>query len=80
SAVAWHGHGNEHQYTVPAIVLSTPLVAWAIGCGPLFGFAAYGFVRLTTRARADAPKDWRLPVLAPVNFAVIGVLAMRFPQ
>lgn len=80
AAVAWLGLGNEHQYTVPAFALSTPLVAWSIVCGPLFGFAAYGFVRLTTRARANAPKDWRLPVLALVNFAVIGVLAMRFPQ
>ncbi len=80
AAVAWIGLGNEHQYTVPAFVLSTPLVAWSIVCGPLFGFAAYGFVRLTTRARADAPKGRLLPVLALVNFAVIGVLAMRFPQ
>ncbi|HEF5869798.1 TPA: chloride channel protein [Burkholderia cenocepacia] len=78
--VAWLGLGNEHQYTVPAFVPSTPLVAWSIVCGPLFGFAAYGFVRLTTRARASAPKDGRLPVFAVLNFAVIGVLAMRFPQ
>lgn len=78
--VAWLGLGNEHQYTVPAFVLSTPLVAWSIVCGPLFGFAAYGFVRLTTRARANAPKDWRLPVFALLNFAVIGVLSMGLPQ
>ncbi|WP_321805663.1 chloride channel protein [Burkholderia sp. BCC1993] len=80
AAVAWIGLGNEHQYTVPPFVLSTPLVAWSIVCGPLFGFAAYGFVRLTSRARADAPKGRLLPVLALINFAVIGVLAMRFPQ
>ena len=80
AAVAWIGLGNEHQYTVPAFVLSTPLVAWSIVCGPLFGFAAYGFVRLTTRARTDAPKGRLLPVLALANFATIGVLAMRFPQ
>ncbi|MDN7873991.1 chloride channel protein [Burkholderia aenigmatica] len=80
AAVAWIGLGNEHQYAVPPFVLSTPLVAWSIVCGPLFGFAAYGFVRLTTRARANAPKDGRLPVLALLNFAAIGVLAMRFPQ
>lgn len=78
--VAWLGLGNEHQYTVPAFVLSTPLVAWSIVCGPLFGFAAYAFVRLTTRARANAPKDGRLPVFALLNFAVIGVLSMGFPQ
>ncbi|MCA8025994.1 chloride channel protein [Burkholderia cepacia] len=80
AAVAWIGLGNEHQYTVPPFVLSMPLVAWSIVCGPLFGFAAYGFVRLTTRARANAPKDGRLPVLALLNFAVIGMLAMRLPQ
>lgn len=80
AAVAWIGLGNEHQYTVPSFALSTPLVAWSIVCGPLFGFAAYGFVRLTTRARADAPKGRLLPVLSLVNFAVIGVLAMWFPQ
>ncbi|MGU7810809.1 chloride channel protein [Burkholderia sp. AW49-1] len=80
AAVAWIGLGNEHQYTVPAFALSAPLVAWSIVCGPLFGFAAYGFVRLTTRARADAPKGRLLPALALVNFAVIGVLAMWFPQ
>lgn len=80
AAVAWIGLGNEHQYAVPAFVLSTPLVAWSIVCGPLFGLAAYGFVRLTTRARANAPKDGRLPVLALLNFAAIGVLAMWFPQ
>ncbi|AFQ50680.1 chloride channel protein [Burkholderia cepacia] len=80
AAVAWFGLGNEHQYTVPAFALSTPLVVWSIVCGPLFGLAAYGFVRLTTRARADAPKGRLLPVLALVNFAVVGVLAMRFPQ
>lgn len=80
AAVAWIGLGNEHQYTVPPFVLSTPLVVWSIVCGPLFGLAAYGFVRLTTQARANAPKDWRLPVLALANFTVIGVLAMRFPQ
>ncbi|KVL37805.1 chloride channel protein [Burkholderia sp. MSMB1835] len=80
AVVAWIGLGNEHQYAVPAFVSSTPLVAWSIVCGPLFGFAAYGFVRLTTRARANAPKDWRLPVFALLNFAVIGVLATKFPQ
>ncbi|AOI88527.1 chloride channel protein [Burkholderia pseudomultivorans] len=80
AAVAWIGLGNEHQYTVPPFVSSTPLVVWSIVCGPLFGFAAYGFVRLTSHARGHAPKDGRLPVLALLNFAMIGWLAMRFPQ
>ncbi|WP_126283319.1 chloride channel protein [Burkholderia stagnalis] len=80
AALAWLGLGNEHQYSVPPFALSASLVAWSAVCGPVFGLAAYGFVRLTSRARAAAPKDGRLPVLALLNFAAIGWLAMRFPQ
>ncbi|HEY1998062.1 chloride channel protein [Paraburkholderia sp.] len=80
AVVAWVGLGNEHQYAVPQLMLTTPLVVWAALCGPLFGLAAWGFTQLATRARADAPRDWRLPVLSVINFAVIGVLAVYFPQ
>jgi H+/Cl- antiporter ClcA len=78
--VAWIGLGDEHQYSVPQLLLSTPLVVWSALCGPVFGLAAWGFTQLTTRARAHAPKDWRLPVLALINFAITGVLAIEFPQ
>ena len=54
--VAWMGLGNEHQYTVSPLMLSTPLVVWSALCGPVFGVAAWGFTQLTTRARAQAPK------------------------
>jgi H+/Cl- antiporter ClcA len=80
AVVAWIGLGNEHQYQVQQLVLGTPLVVWSALCGPLFGVAAWGFVQITTRARANAPKDWRLPVLALLNFAIIGGLAVYFPQ
>ncbi|WP_434109669.1 chloride channel protein [Paraburkholderia caffeinilytica] len=78
--VAQLGLGNEHQYLVPTLTLSTSLVVWSVVCGPIFGVAAWGFTELTKRARAEAPKDWRLPVLSLLNFAIIGVLAMHFPQ
>src|SRR5262249_35128341 len=78
--VAQLGLGNEHQYLVPQMTVSTSLLAWAIVCGPIFGVAAWGFTELTKRSRAAAPKDWRLPVLSLLNFAIIGVLAMHFPQ
>ncbi|HEV3423544.1 MAG TPA: chloride channel protein [Paraburkholderia sp.] len=80
AVVAWTGLGDEHQYLVQQLTLSMPLVVWSVLCGPLFGGAAWGFTQLTTRARADAPKDRRLPVVALLNFAIIGVLAMYFPQ
>ncbi|WCM21262.1 chloride channel protein [Paraburkholderia bryophila] len=78
--VAQAGLGNEHQYLVPSLTLSASLVVWSVVCGPIFGAAAWGFTELTKRSRAAAPKDWRLPVLSLLNFAIIGVLAMHFPQ
>ncbi|WP_323122827.1 chloride channel protein [Burkholderia alba] len=80
AVVAWIGLGNDHQYRVSGLELSASLVVWSAVFGPLFGAAAYGFTRLTARARAAAPKDWRLPVFALLNFAIIGLLAIRFPQ
>jgi H+/Cl- antiporter ClcA len=80
AVVAWLGLGNEHQYWVPQLGLSEPLMVWSALCGPVFGGAAWGFTRLAARARAKAPRGWRLIVLSIVNFAVIGLLAMHFPQ
>jgi H+/Cl- antiporter ClcA len=77
---AWIGLGNEHQYVIAQLELSEPLVVWAALCGPIFGLAAWGFDRLTTHARAHAPKDHRLPILSLLNFAVIGLLVMFLPQ
>ncbi|MFQ6345925.1 chloride channel protein [Pseudomonas sp. R11F] len=80
AAVAWLGLGAEAQYVVPHFVLSPALIAWAVVCGPVFGVAAYGFTRLTGAARAHAARGWRLPVLALLNFSLIGGLAMLLPQ
>ncbi|KVN16954.1 MULTISPECIES: chloride channel protein [unclassified Burkholderia] len=77
--VAWIGLGNEQQYHVAPLAAGASLFAWSAVCGPLFGVAAYGFARLTAHARARAPKDARLPVLALVNFTIVGALATVFP-
>nr|WP_233272837.1 chloride channel protein [Paraburkholderia acidisoli] len=80
AVVAWIGLGDEQQYHVPAYAINAQLVVWSVLCGPLFGAAAHGFARLTSRARSASPKDWRLPLYSLVNFAGIGVLAIGFPQ
>ena len=80
AVVAWLGLGNEHQYAISQLTLSTPLVVWSVLCGPVFGLAAWGFTELTTRARAGAPRGWRLPLASLLNFAIIGALAVHFPQ
>lgn len=71
--------GDESQYHLPTLDTSHALVAWSIVAGPLLGVAAYGFTRLTTKARADAPRDWRLPVMSLVNFTAIGVMSVYLP-
>ncbi|OAJ52569.1 chloride channel protein [Paraburkholderia ginsengiterrae] len=78
--VAWSGLGNEQQYVVPVFASSGPLLIWAAVCGPLFGLAAWGFVKLTSSARANAPRGLRLIALSVLNFAAIGALVMVFPQ
>ena len=80
TVVAWVGLGNESQYSLPPLAISSPLVVWSIVMGPVFGFAAYGFVRGAGAARAHAPRDRRLPLWCAVVFPVIGLLAIPFPQ
>ena len=80
TVVAWWGLGNEAQYALPSLSISLPLVLWSIAAGPVFGCAAYWFVRAARAARVHAPKDWRLPLWCAVVFPAIGLLAIPFPQ
>lgn len=80
AVVAWSGLGNEQQYVVPDFVSSGPLLVWAAVCGPLFGLAAWGFVKLTSSARSHAPRGLKLVAWSIVNFVAIGALVMVFPQ
>lgn len=80
AVVAWIGLGNDSQYIVPHFQISYSLVAWSIVIGPIFGCLAYGFSRLTAAARARAPRDGRLIIYCLATFAVIGLLAIPYPQ
>ena len=80
ASVAWIGLGAESQYVLPKLPLSTSLITFAVLAGPLFGVAAQGFVRLTGYARQHAARGWRLPVLALLNFTLIGCVAIYLPQ
>lgn len=80
AAIAWVGLGAESQYVVPHFDLSPNLIGWSLLSGPLFGLAAYGFVRLTSAARQHAARGWQLPVLSLLNFTLIGCLAIYLPQ
>ena len=80
AVIAWIGLGNEAQYTTPHFALSASLLTWSVLAGPVFGLAAFGFSTLSTKARAKAARGWPLPVLSLLNFLVIGLLAIAFPQ
>jgi H+/Cl- antiporter ClcA len=80
ASIGWLGLGAEAQYVLPKLPLSASLIAFALICGPLFGIAAHGFVRLTGHARQHAARGWQLPVLALLNFTLIGCVAIYLPQ
>lgn len=80
ASIAWIGLGTQSQYVVPHFDLTPNLIAWSLVSGPLFGLAAYGFVRLTAAARGNAARGWRLPVFSLINFTVIGCIAIFLPQ
>lgn len=80
AAVAWTGLGSAPTYHVQRLEATPGLVAWAIVVGPLVGVVAALWDRLTHAAHAHAPQGWALVGLSIVNFTVIGVLAIPFPE
>lgn len=78
--VAWAGLGNESQYHLPALSITRDLIIWSVLCGPLFGVAANLFSRVMTRARKQAKRNWQMPVFCLLNFTLIGLLSVAFPE
>ncbi|MBT1623878.1 chloride channel protein [Curtobacterium flaccumfaciens pv. oortii] len=71
---------DEVLYHVPAMHMSPSLLVWAIVVGPVLGLAGVGFVKLTNRLQGIAPKGWHLLVVLPVVFAMVGLIAVPFPE
>lgn len=71
---------DEVLYHVPAMHMSPSLLVWALVVGPLLGFAGVGFVKLTNRLQGMAPKGWHLLVVLPVVSAMVGLIAVPFPE
>ncbi len=78
--ISWVGLGNTPQYDVLDYTISYSLVVWSIFAGPIFGLAAYWFIRVMTRARRTSPNHWHIIVRCLVNFFMIGCLAIYFPS
>ncbi|MFE4467391.1 chloride channel protein [Leifsonia sp. NPDC056824] len=66
-------------YLVHQIPLRPQIVVWAILAGPIIGFAAVGFVRLTRLAQNHRPKSWGILIVMPLVFAAVGVVSLWLP-
>ncbi len=67
-------------YTLPSLTLTPSLFVWAVIVGPVMGFAAVGFTRLVTFFGAHRATGSRLLLVMPAIFALVGVLAIPFPE
>lgn len=72
--------GNERQYQFIAPAAPVSLIVWAALSGPLFGYAASLFRRMTRQARSQVQSNWQMPLFCLIAFACLGLLAIWFPQ
>lgn len=80
AVVAWVLVGDAAVYSFPAVPTTGSAVVFAVVAAPLCGLAAVGFVRLVAWSRRATPTGWRLPVATTGVFAVLGALAVVFPE
>ncbi|MBL7479324.1 chloride channel protein [Legionella bononiensis] len=78
--VSWWGLGNEPLYHIPDLTISYSLVIWSIGAGPFFGMAAFWFIYVATIQRSKSQRNWMMIGSCLINFTIIGVLSIYFPQ
>lgn len=74
------GLGNIVQYHMEQEQVSTPLLLWALICGPIIGLVAESFRLMMLNAKKHAARNYWLPVLTIINFVVIGFVAQHYPQ
>ena len=77
--ISWSGLGIESIYQVADLRLSSSIMAWAILTSPIFGFAAYWFIRIANIQRSKALHDRRMILASLLNFTLIGLLAIYLP-
>lgn len=78
--VTWTVLGNEQVYELPIVQLNASLIGFAILFGPFCGALACFFNRAIMHARTYAPKDMRVIPALILNFALVGAVAMAFPE
>jgi CIC family chloride channel protein len=80
TATSWLLLPNVPAYDVPAYAFHVPDLLWALLAAPIFGLASVVWVRAIGWAENFKLEGWRR-VVAPVGvFAVIGAVAIWFPD
>lgn len=77
--VAWLVVPDRPVYRLATDSLDARLLVWAALAGPLLGLAGAAFVAMVVAARRSRPVGWRLVAWAVPVFAVLGVVALRYP-
>jgi CIC family chloride channel protein len=67
-------------YTLPALKLTGPLVAFSIPIGFITGLAAAGFVHLTHLLEEHRPRGGTILWVMPVVFTFVGLLSVVLPE
>jgi chloride channel protein, CIC family len=80
TAVSWLMLPNEPTYQFPELRSTSGLIAWAFLAGPILGLASVLFVRGIHWGKGHEPRGWTVVALPILVFAVLGVLAIPFPQ
>jgi H+/Cl- antiporter ClcA len=80
TVVSWLVLPNAPTYTLPTHAISASLIVWAAIAGPLAGVAAAFYVRLIALADLWKPEGWPRLVVPILVFAVLGALAIPFPE
>ena len=79
-AAAWPFLPPRATYDIPHYPVSWAALAFAAGAAPLAGAASVAYMRLIVWANRHKPKSWGLAWEPALAFAVLGALAIPFPQ
>ena len=77
---SWLMLPDEATYRIAATVATPGLIVWAALAGPVCGVIGAGFIRLLGWAKGTKPKGWQVAGLPVLSLAVLGVVAMRYPE
>lgn len=78
--ISWIGLGNVPQYHLSSLHIHASLLLWSVMAGPLLGYLAHRFIQVANAMQAQVKHNWQVPALCLLNFVVIGILAVYFPQ